>query len=80
MNVNFDHDVPAEAERARALYAELMDDMRSRGYAQYRSALPGWGAVTGGEAAAHRMLDRMKLALDPKGVLAPGRYGVEGRA
>ncbi len=79
MNVNFDHEVPAEAERARALYAELMDDMRSRNYAQYRSALPGWSVETEGEAAAHRMLGRVKRALDPQGVLAPGRYGVDRR-
>lgn len=79
MNVNFDHEVTAEAERARALYAELMDDMRSRNYAQYRSALPGWTVETEGEAAAHRMLERVKRALDPQGVLAPGRYGVDGR-
>ncbi|MBL8358930.1 MAG: FAD-dependent oxidoreductase [Rubrivivax sp.] len=79
MNVNFDHDAAAEAERARALYAELMDDMRARGYAQYRSALPGWPPATEGEVAAQRLLGRVKRALDPRGVLAPGRYGVDGR-
>ncbi len=76
MNINFDRDHPAEEQRALDLYGVLLADMRRQGYEQYRAALLGWpelAAASPGHQQAHQ---RIKTALDPAGILAPGRYGL----
>jgi len=77
MNINFDRDDAAEERRALDLYRTLLDDMRRQGYEQYRAALPGWGELAAAAATVRQPVPgRIKTALDPAGILAPGRYGV----
>lgn len=80
MNINFDRENDAEAERAIALYGALMQTMREMGYEQYRSSLPGWSQSASEPAdGTAQLLARIKRALDPQGIIAPGRYGVDGQ-
>jgi 4-cresol dehydrogenase (hydroxylating) len=54
----------------------LLGDMRGLGYEQYRAGLLGWDELATVAAVDERLFGRMKSALDPGGILAPGRYGV----
>lgn len=76
MAIIFDKEDASETERARALYEELLADMRDRGYQQYRASLPSWEALFAENPALSQLHGRIKAALDPKNILAPGHYGV----
>ena len=69
-----------EAARCRALFRQLCDDMVEIGIGLYRTHLHfmqdavkmhGWG-----NAALPRLNNRIKDALDPNGILAPGKQGI----
>jgi len=76
MTIVYSRTLPGEEARAQELYAELRSQVRSLGYEQYRVAL--WSMHDVLDAApGHRHLARtIKAALDPDGVLAPGKYGL----
>jgi len=76
MSIMFDADNPAEAERARCLYADLIAAMHLAGYQQYRAGLPAWRDLGAGVQHSALLSDRIKAALDPSRLLAPGRYGI----
>ncbi|NKG19687.1 FAD-binding oxidoreductase [Paeniglutamicibacter terrestris] len=66
--------------RARALYAELLDVARAKGYAPYRSHVDYMDRIADGfdynNHALRRLQEKLKDALDPAGVIAPGKQGV----
>ena len=71
--ISFDRGLPGEDERALACYEDVTARLIAAGYPPYRlnvaamhhaETAPPYGAV----------LQRLKTALDPAGVLAPGRY------
>jgi len=76
MNILYDKDDPAESQRALALYHRLLDDMRAGGYQQYRACLLAWPHMQADAPDVHRLNQRIKEALDPASILAPGRYGI----
>lgn len=60
----------ARADRlALSCYAELKNLLHAQGYPSYRLATVGYGAASGLSLA-------LKDALDPRHILAPGRYGL----
>jgi len=67
-------------ERARALYSELLATARERGYAPYRSHVDYMDRIAEGfDFNNHAMLrfqQQLKDALDPQGIIAPGKQGV----
>ena len=69
-------DDPAETARADALYQALLDDMRAGGYQQYRASLLAWDSLYQDAPMLKLLNHRIKVALDPQNVLAPGRYGI----
>jgi hypothetical protein len=68
--------------RARALgcLRDLVDDAAREGYGEYRTHLVLMDQVAGtyswGGGASMRFNERLKDALDPNGILAPGRCGI----
>jgi len=74
----FDRDDPAAAERAHCCYRELLSKCAGEGFFPYRlgvagfDALGGGGEVDAGQAPALHV--RLRAALDPNDILAPGRY------
>lgn len=72
----FDRSDPRECERARALYEDVQAIARREGYPPYRSSIASSAATMDGDPAMKGLLAKIKGALDPDNVLAPGRYGI----
>jgi len=73
ITIAYDRDVPGEDGRATACYRQLLDELLARGYPPYRlpvTSMESFGASSG----FTRTVETLKRALDPQGILAPGRY------
>ncbi|OJY71316.1 MAG: FAD-linked oxidase [Sphingobium sp. 66-54] len=86
-NVNlllYDRDDADMVARARALFNALIADAKASGYGEYRTHLDFMDPVAasfdfnGGVLA--RLNETVKNALDPNGVIAPGKNGIWPRA
>ena len=73
--ITYDRSIPGEDEKAMACYRELEEECQRAGYYPYRSGIQsqGKGSLTGGSYGI--LLEKLKAAVDPNGILAPGRYG-----
>ncbi|GGY34113.1 FAD-binding oxidoreductase [Pseudoduganella albidiflava] len=74
LTVAYDAEDPAEVERARRCYRQVFETMMSAGYIPYRVGLQSMADLDNGDDAYWRMIGRIKAALDPANVIAPGRY------
>ena len=73
ISLAYDRDIPGEDEKAMACYYELLDRLARDGYHSYRLSVGAMSAM--GEDGVYRdVLQSLKDSLDPKGILAPGRY------
>jgi hypothetical protein len=50
--------------------------MRAAGYQQYRAGLLAWPGLHADAPGLLALNHRIKAALDPRNVVAPGRYGI----
>lgn len=79
ISISYDRDVDGEDARAMACYQRLVDSCRTLGYYSYRLGLSSTGEMD--EPAPYAdLLRRLKAALDPHHILAPGRYEPAARA
>ena len=76
MGILFDKADPDEGKRAGELYDELLDHLYENNLQQYRNGIAGWPRTfeTAHDFAA--FLGTLKIALDPRDVLAPRKYGI----
>ena len=82
-NINmlmYDRDQPEMVANMRRLFDALISETAKAGYGEYRTHL-GWMdpvAETFGfnNQALRRMTEKVKNALDPNGVIAPGKQGI----
>jgi 4-cresol dehydrogenase (hydroxylating) flavoprotein subunit len=70
----YDQDDPNEIRKARQCYAELVEECRQHGYVPYRLGLQSMEAETARDDVFWTVATKLKRALDPDGILAPGRY------
>ena len=82
-NVNliiYDKDDADMKRRVRELFLALISDAKQLGYGEYRTHLSYMDDVADSfdfnQHALRRLNERVKDALDPNGILAPGRNGV----
>jgi 4-cresol dehydrogenase (hydroxylating) len=70
----FDRDNPDEVSRAGDCYAALSGACRAAGFLPYRLGLQSMDAEVARDDVFWKTVSRVKDALDPLGILAPGRY------
>lgn len=82
-NINmlmYDRDKPDEVANMRKLFAALVKDAAANGYGEYRTHLGWMDAVADtfsfNDHAQRRFNEVIKDALDPNGIIAPGKQGV----
>jgi 4-cresol dehydrogenase (hydroxylating) len=74
LTVAYDKDDPAEVARAHACYGEAFDRMMEAGYIPYRVGNHSMTELDPHGDVYWSTVARIKQALDPLGVIAPGRY------
>ncbi|MCC7412845.1 MAG: FAD-binding oxidoreductase [Gammaproteobacteria bacterium] len=76
----FRKDDAAELARVRDMFGLLITDLAEGGYGEYRTHLAYMDAVAStydfNDHAMRRFQERLKNAIDPKGIIAPGKSGV----
>jgi 4-cresol dehydrogenase (hydroxylating) len=82
-NVNqllFDRDDPDMMGRVDAMFRELVADAKAKHYGEYRTHIEYMDLVAStydhGGGALRKLNERVKDALDPNGILAPGKSGI----
>ncbi|MEU3634277.1 MULTISPECIES: FAD-binding oxidoreductase [Streptomyces] len=74
VNLYFDRDDPAQEEAARACNTALHRRLYEDGFRFYRVGVETMEALTGWDTAPWETIGLLKAALDPDGILSPGRY------
>jgi 4-cresol dehydrogenase (hydroxylating) len=72
--ISYDRDVPGEDDRAMKCYTELSEAFIAQGYPPYRLSVASMHLVDAARTPYGSTVRVLKSALDPGGVLAPGRY------
>lgn len=75
VSIAYDRAIDGEDARAMACYQELLETLAAAGYYSYRVGIQA-GAHLERDTPYERLLSSIKGALDPQGILAPGRYGI----
>jgi 4-cresol dehydrogenase (hydroxylating) len=70
----YDRDDPEEVRKAHECYTELVDACKRHGYVPYRLGLQSMSGQTAEDDVFWDVVGKLKGALDPQGILAPGRY------
>lgn len=76
-NISYDKSSPEETARAHTAYRNLQDATHRLGYAPYRAGLLS-KVLQNYSGPQYEFLQKLKGALDPQNILAPGRYGLGG--
>ena len=77
IDILYDRTLPAEMEKARSCYSELLDDFAREGYGVYRTNIDFMDKVAKLYGPVKASVNhKIKKALDPNGILAPGKSGI----
>ena len=76
MGISYYKDSPSEAARADALYRRLLEVTTVAGYPRYRVSAPHQAHALDDAPEYRAVVEQLRGALDPDGILAPGRYGI----
>jgi 4-cresol dehydrogenase (hydroxylating) len=74
LNMVFDHNVPEEVAAAESCYRESIEAMAAAGYPLYRTGPGTFGSLVDMEDPFWQVVTQIKAALDPKDIIARGRY------
>lgn len=79
MGVFFDRNDPLDCERAQKWYREVREVFLALGYPPYRVATHCAEETFDSNPVFKNLIHTIKTAVDPKNILAPGRYGTPPR-
>lgn len=71
--ITYDREVPGEDDKAMACHQQLLKELNDQGYFPYRLGIQSMDQMQG-ENGYNSLLRILKNALDPNGILSPGRY------
>jgi len=74
ISITYDRDIPGEDARAMACHDELLERLTAAGYYPYSLGVPSMKKLPQPERSWRPFAEKIKNALDPNGILAPGRY------
>jgi 4-cresol dehydrogenase (hydroxylating) flavoprotein subunit len=74
LTIAYDRDIPGEDAKAMACYDELLQTLTNSGYYPYRLGIHSMNLLASGEENYQNLLNKIKTAIDPQNILAPGRY------
>ncbi|WP_350282232.1 FAD-binding oxidoreductase [Nitrosomonas sp.] len=66
-----------ECGRAEQLYSAILDLSHQKGYQHFRAGINGWKKLYQYCPELKTFNQKIKAVLDPEGILAPGRYGID---
>ncbi len=73
ISISYDREIPSQDEQAMACYRDLEQRLADGGFYSYRLGITSMELQAGRDSYT-RLLRNLKAAVDPNGVLAPGRY------
>ena len=73
LSITYDRDIPGDDDKALSCYEALEQACTREGFYPYRLGIHSMGRLPEAESYAE-LLSRVKAAIDPNGILAPGRY------
>jgi 4-cresol dehydrogenase (hydroxylating) len=74
ISISFDRSVPGEDDKALECHDRLLAELAAAGFYPYRLSTHAMDKLPPSEPAYLDLLKTLKDALDPNGILAPGRY------
>jgi 4-cresol dehydrogenase (hydroxylating) len=77
ISISYDRDVAGEDQRAMDCYLSLRRELEAEGYYSYRLGIADMDShldMEGKDTGYGKLLRSINQALDPNGILAPGRY------
>lgn len=77
ISVHFSRSSSEERDRAHACVNEMTEIFNGQGFYPYRINIDQHARFAGMSPSMAKVLSSIKQALDPKAVIAPGRYGLE---
>jgi 4-cresol dehydrogenase (hydroxylating) len=74
MTIAYDKESADETARAQSLREKLAEALATNGYISYRASIDAMGELGRGSEVFWDVASDLKNALDPLGIIAPGRY------
>ena len=74
VNLSYDRDIEGEDVRAMACHDDMLAQLCDAGYYPYRLGIQAMAKMPPRTAAYNSFFADLKSAIDPNGILAPGRY------
>ena len=77
MAILYDRLDTEESKRAEQLYLAILDVSHQMGYQHFRAGINGWQKLYQNCQELKELNQKIKLAMDPKNIFSPGRYGID---